>query len=114
MPKQLALCKCAAHQKDNSEVTKGNNFADQAAKKAAQQHIQTLMSETSKLIPLDVLKDEQKAASITEQKKWLKCGAQLQNDLMVCDGKPILPESLHRTAVVVTHEVSTCVNRREI
>lgn len=31
LPKQLALCKCAAHQKDNSEVTKGNNFTDQAA-----------------------------------------------------------------------------------
>lgn len=44
-------------------------------------------------IPLDVLKNKQKAAPTTEQKKWLKCGAQLENDLMTCNGKPILPKS---------------------
>uniref|UniRef100_A0A669CE02 Gypsy retrotransposon integrase-like protein 1 n=1 Tax=Oreochromis niloticus TaxID=8128 RepID=A0A669CE02_ORENI len=103
LPKRLALCKCAAHQKDNSEVTKGNNFADQAAKAAAQQTIDTLMSESSMQIPLDVLKTEQKAAPTVEQKKWLKCGAQLENDLMTCKGKPILPKSLHKTAALVTH-----------
>lgn len=44
--------------KDNSEITEGNNFAGQAAKKAAQQPIWTLMSETLQLIPLDVLQNE--------------------------------------------------------
>lgn len=103
LPKKLALCKCAAHQKDDSEITKGNNFADIAAKKAAHQPIETLMSETTELIPLAVLKDEQKAAPSAEQKKWLKCGAQLKNDLMTCNGKLILPKSLHKTAALVTH-----------
>lgn len=37
LPRKLALCKCAAHQKDDSYITKGNNFADKAAKEAAQQ-----------------------------------------------------------------------------
>lgn len=105
LPKQLALCKCAVYQKDNFIVTKGNNFADQAAKQAAQQSAELLVTDYCPQIPLDVLKTEQKAATITEQNKWLKCGAQLKDDLMVCDGKPILPESLHRTAVVVTHDV---------
>uniref|UniRef100_A0A669ESG0 ribonuclease H n=1 Tax=Oreochromis niloticus TaxID=8128 RepID=A0A669ESG0_ORENI len=103
LPRRLALCKCAAHQKDNSEVTRGNNFADQAAKAAAQQPIDTLMSDSSMQIPLDVLKNEQKAAPTREQKRWLKCGARLENDLMTCNGKPVLPKSLHKTAALVTH-----------
>lgn len=81
LPRQLALCKCAAHQKDDSEITRGNNFVDNAAKNAAQQHLQALMTdEASHLIPLDVLEDEQKAAPLAEQKKWLKCGALLRDD----------------------------------
>lgn len=59
LPKQLALCNCAAHQKDKSEIIKGNNFADQAAKLAAQQTVDTLMSASAMQIPLDVLKDHQ-------------------------------------------------------
>ena len=51
-------------------------------------------------------KDEQKAAPTAEQKKWLKCGAQLRDDLMICEGKPILPKSLHKTAALVTHGVT--------
>lgn len=84
-----------AHQKDKSEITKGNNFADQAAKLAAQQTVDTLMSASTMQIPLDVLKDEQKAAPTTEQRKWLKCGALVEDDLMTCEGNPILPKSLH-------------------
>lgn len=37
LPSKLALCKCAAHQTDDSPVTRGNIFADKAAKAAAQE-----------------------------------------------------------------------------
>lgn len=36
-PQQLAVCKCKAHQIDDSPVTRGNNLADKAAKAAAKQ-----------------------------------------------------------------------------
>lgn len=35
LPSAIAICKCAAHQTDNSTVTKGNNLADKAAKLAS-------------------------------------------------------------------------------
>lgn len=54
-------------------------------------------------IPLDVLQNEQKAASTAEQAKWLKHGAVLTNDLMMCYGKPVLPKFLHKMAALVTH-----------
>uniref|UniRef100_A0A669CCD9 ribonuclease H n=1 Tax=Oreochromis niloticus TaxID=8128 RepID=A0A669CCD9_ORENI len=106
LPSKLALCKCAAHQTDVSDITKGNNFADKAAKAAANKTESALIMETNAQIPIDILKNEQKAAPLNEQKKWLKCGAILQDDLMMCDGKPILPKSLHKTAALVTHGVT--------
>lgn len=35
LPSALAVCKCRAHQKEDSDTTKGNNFADHTAKGAA-------------------------------------------------------------------------------
>lgn len=32
-----------------------------------------------------------------------KNGATLQDELMTCEGKPILPKSLHKTAALVIH-----------
>lgn len=73
LPKDLALCKCAAHQRDNSKVSKGNNFADQAAKAAAQQQNEALLTtEHMHQIPLTILKDAQKTAPLAEQQTWLK------------------------------------------
>lgn len=103
LPKELALCKCAAHQKDDIEITRGNNFADKAAKAAAEKQIDVLTTETIDLIPLEILADAQKTASLSEQKSWVKDGAELKDNLMMCNGKPVLPKSLHRTAALVTH-----------
>lgn len=103
LPKHLALCKCAAHQKDNSAITRGNNFADETAKEAAGRKTEVLALTSSPLIPITVLIDEQKAASQNEKTSWLKEGATLKDDIMTCHGKPILPKSLHKTAALVTH-----------
>uniref|UniRef100_A0A669C837 ribonuclease H n=1 Tax=Oreochromis niloticus TaxID=8128 RepID=A0A669C837_ORENI len=103
LPRKLALCKCAAHQTDDSYITKGNNFADNAAKEAAQQKPNVFTFTSCSLIPLEVLKDEQKAAPQNEKSSWLKDGAILKDDIMTCNGKPILPKSLHKTAALVTH-----------
>lgn len=53
-------------------------------------------------MPLDVLINEQKAAPTREQKRWLKGGAQPENDLMTCNSKPILPKSLHISAALLS------------
>uniref|UniRef100_A0A669AYP5 Gypsy retrotransposon integrase-like protein 1 n=1 Tax=Oreochromis niloticus TaxID=8128 RepID=A0A669AYP5_ORENI len=107
LPRHLAICKCAAHQKDDSEITKGNNFADKAAKAAAIATTVLLTTHENHTIPLSVLQDEQKAAPLKEQKQWLKHGAVLDtDDLMKIAGKPILPKSLHKTAALVSHGLS--------
>lgn len=105
--RHLAICKCAAHRKDDSEITKGNNFADKAAKAAAIATTVLLTTHENHTIPLSVLQDKQKAASPKEQKQWLKHGAVLDtDDIMKIAGKPILPKSLHKTAALVSHGVS--------
>lgn len=35
LPSKIAIIHCRAHQRDNSEITKGNHFGDQAAKWSA-------------------------------------------------------------------------------
>lgn len=35
LPKEIAICKCAAHMKSSDEISKGNNFADSIAKNTA-------------------------------------------------------------------------------
>lgn len=82
LPRHLALCKCAAHQKDDSDITKGNNFADKAAKEAAGKEADAFTLTPCPLISIDVLKDEQKAASKSEKSSWLKDRAILQDDIM--------------------------------
>lgn len=82
LPRHLALCKCAAHQKDDSDITEGNNFADKAAKEAAGKEADAFTLTPCPLISIDVLKDEQKAASQNEKSSWLKDRAILQDDIM--------------------------------
>lgn len=47
LPKEVVVCKCAAHTKKSDEVSKGNYFADKTAKEGAQDQI-GLMATTEK------------------------------------------------------------------
>ena len=40
LPKEVTIIHCKAHQRDSSEITKGNKKADREAKKAAQRILQ--------------------------------------------------------------------------
>ncbi|KAE8279517.1 Retrovirus-related Pol polyprotein Reverse transcriptase [Larimichthys crocea] len=106
LPTSLSLCKCRAHQNDDSEVTKGNNLADLAAKAAALSKTTTdvnvLASQVTE-IDDEILKDYQKQAPVNEQKTWHKKGATLVNDIYYVDNKPILPKALHQAACLVSH-----------
>uniref|UniRef100_A0AAQ5X3D5 ribonuclease H n=1 Tax=Amphiprion ocellaris TaxID=80972 RepID=A0AAQ5X3D5_AMPOC len=104
LPKSLSLCKCAAHQTDESEITKGNNLADETAKVAAlaEPHCENnLLTMTN--IDIDILQDAQKTAPIAEQKSWQTRGAITKDNILYIDNKPILPKSLHATAALVSH-----------
>lgn len=54
LPKELAICKCAAHTGKTDDVSKGNAFADKTAKDAADKTIQVL---TAKEEQMHVTKD---------------------------------------------------------
>jgi len=68
LPSKLAVCKCKAHQNDDSPITKGNNLADKVAKEAAQRGSQTATN-LFVLQPMDqsVLKQAQTSAPTKEQ-----------------------------------------------
>lgn len=106
LPRSLALCKCAAHKTDDSEVTRGNNFADKAAKRAAQQQLPAILTTQQCSISHDILTDAQKQAPAAEIKSWVTRGAMLHQDLYQIGDKPVLPKSLHATAALVSHGIT--------
>uniref|UniRef100_A0A4W5RRK5 RNase H type-1 domain-containing protein n=1 Tax=Hucho hucho TaxID=62062 RepID=A0A4W5RRK5_9TELE len=80
-PQKLAIIKCQAHKKGNDFVMRGNNAADEAAKKASRCAV-PIMAE----LPMDIvsfatppspaaLVQIQSRASIFEQNTWLQRGA---------------------------------------
>uniref|UniRef100_A0A7N8YHN3 Uncharacterized protein n=1 Tax=Mastacembelus armatus TaxID=205130 RepID=A0A7N8YHN3_9TELE len=107
LPKQLAVCKCAAHTKGTDPVSKGNNRADAIAKAAAQGQFGKcnlyLTEEVKQPIDHEVLSDMQKRAPPAEQQLWLKEGAIIEQDLFKIKDKLCLPRSLYHTAAILTH-----------
>lgn len=95
LPKQLAICKCAAHTKNKDFISTGNTRADMAAKAAAAQQSKEpeciLLSETN-TNALTSLQSMQAFATVAEKNLWRRCGCKLENDVwMSVDGKPCLP-----------------------
>ncbi|XP_041423616.1 protein NYNRIN-like [Xenopus laevis] len=104
LPKELAICKCAAHTNQTDPVSVGNAKADAAAKAAAQ-HIQALAtSPDTTFLDQRLLKDMQDTVSEAERHKWVSKGAQLRQGIYYCPaGKPILPTTLFRYAAILSH-----------
>ena len=87
LPKAVALIKCHAHQKLTTDVDKGNNKADKAAKATAEQSIPLVMparvaNEHVKLhqyILTDIIAI-QAAAPINDHNKWQAKGGIMDGD----------------------------------
>ncbi|KAK1343694.1 LOW QUALITY PROTEIN: hypothetical protein QTO34_014247 [Cnephaeus nilssonii] len=97
-PKEVAVIHCKGHQKDNSPVTKGNQFADKMAK------------ETEKRIvgPLEVLQPYPlriwSPSPGTPPRKRIQPGGYRRRKLpRVTDGRLLVPEALGRTIASQTH-----------
>ncbi|XP_048009377.1 protein NYNRIN-like [Megalobrama amblycephala] len=95
LPKQLAICKCAAHTNNKDFISTGNARADMAAKAAAARQSKEpeciLLSETN-TNALTSLQSMQAFATVAEKNLWRRCGCKLENDVwMSVDGKPCLP-----------------------
>ena len=80
LPKQLAICKCAAHTSGTDAVSKGNSFADKIAKEAALKEI-TVLTLTDNPLKNDILQDMQQQAPKQEQEQWKRKGAQLKEGI---------------------------------
>lgn len=80
LPKQLAICKCAAHTKGQDAVTKGNAFADETAKKAGQKQCEVLVSDV-KDVSKDLVKEMQQQSPTAEIEFWKRKGAVMTEGL---------------------------------
>ncbi|XP_048854188.1 uncharacterized protein LOC125721988 [Brienomyrus brachyistius] len=102
LPTHFALCKCKAHQTDDSAETAGNSFADKTAKEAALKQ-PTLSVADILFIDSDVLCDAQIHAPKIEVQSWIKRGAIQREKVYYMNDKPILPKNLYKTAALVSH-----------
>ncbi|XP_066536095.1 protein NYNRIN-like [Hoplias malabaricus] len=104
LPKELAIVKCAAHQKGTDYITKGNAKADLAAKAAAlKPHIQ---ASTIPVTNLTVsLADIQSSATAAEIRRWKqdKCSLTPQGWMNAPTNKPCLPKAYTRGLIKIVH-----------
>lgn len=83
LPREVAICKCAAHTKGTDKVTKGNAFADEMAKEAAMKTPQKSFDNYNVETTDQILIDMQTSAPKAEKDLWIKKGAKLKNDVYV-------------------------------
>ncbi|XP_075066597.1 uncharacterized protein LOC142153168 [Mixophyes fleayi] len=112
LPKQVGIIKVQAHTREQTPEARGNNFADQAAKKAVLQPKNTTFlvdsteGDTDKFqFPdLQSLKDFQKQATKEEKNKWEKEGAQLdEQGIWSKENKWCLPRALYPVMTQIAH-----------
>ncbi|XP_066506392.1 protein NYNRIN-like [Hoplias malabaricus] len=104
LPKELAIVKCAAHQKGTDYITKGNAKADLAAKAAAlKPHIQASAIPVTNLTVS--LADIQSSATAAEIRRWKqdKCSLTPQGWMHAPTNKPCLPKAYTRGLIKIVH-----------
>ncbi|XP_066530174.1 uncharacterized protein [Hoplias malabaricus] len=104
LPKELAIVKCAAHQKGTGYITKGNAKADLAAKAAAlKPHIQASAIPVTNLTVS--LADIQSSATAAEIRRWKqdKCSLTPQGWMHAPTNKPCLPKAYARGLIKIVH-----------
>ncbi|XP_059209538.1 protein NYNRIN-like [Centropristis striata] len=115
LPKALAIIKCPAHQKTDSLIAKGNNLADEAAKRVATPTCMgpLLMAENLEPITnITSLKEAQERAGPWSHQIWIKRGAiKIQNNpdphknglWLSAQGQFVLPPALVPIAIQEAH-----------
>ncbi|XP_014401619.1 PREDICTED: uncharacterized protein LOC102245440 [Myotis brandtii] len=102
-PQEVAVIHCRGHQKDDSPVAQGNQFADQTAKEVAKRPVGPL--EVLLAIPPREL--PQKPTYNPEEKhlaERLRAKDAPSGWLVLPDGRPLVPEVLGRTITMQTHQ----------
>uniref|UniRef100_A0A2D4PU82 RNase H type-1 domain-containing protein n=1 Tax=Micrurus surinamensis TaxID=129470 RepID=A0A2D4PU82_MICSU len=108
LPKTLAVIHCKAHQKDDSLVTKGNQYADKTGKLAATQPLpQHFLTPALTANPEKPYKD---FLDHGEEKQWEeKLGATFKDNFWrVPNGRPIAPRCLLRLLYHRLHSKGHC------
>ncbi|KAL6456704.1 hypothetical protein MHYP_G00352480 [Metynnis hypsauchen] len=112
-PSKVAIVKCKGHQKGDTLVSRGNEAADKAAKKAAGYTEPSAMMVLDSSIPWEPiptgeeLRQIQDKASPEEKSMWLKQGANQDSQVWVSRaGQPILPMSLAKAVLEEAHTVA--------
>lgn len=80
LPRKLAICKCAAHTKGEDDITRGDAFADDTAKKAAQEQVQVLVTEVQD-ITTGLIKEMQQQSPQGEITLWKRKGATYKDEI---------------------------------
>ena len=122
-PKALAIIKCAAHQKTNSLIAKGNNLADEAAKRIATSTCmgpQLVAEDCEPLTNLASLIAAQQQSGPYAHSAWLQRGAvkiteegPSQGLWRSAQGHFVLPTSLIQIAICDAHGQDHCA-REEV
>lgn len=117
LPREVAVIKCAAHQKIDTVIAKGNNMADQAAKNVTMPTYQgvVVVEDADNLFSLKSLIEAQSNASPQEQSAWIKRGAMRERRSGMeeglwrnSQGKLVLPGSLLKIAIREAHGADHC------
>ena len=103
LPKQIAVCKCAAHTSSSDPVSAGNARADAAAKSASLRPVphtsHHMLSQ-----PVASLSDLCSLSSPEERKLWAQHGCVVRDGVWYGpDGKPCLPKKLFPCFAKLTH-----------
>ncbi|XP_034084287.1 protein NYNRIN-like [Gymnodraco acuticeps] len=106
LPAQVAVMKCKGQQTLNNAISRGNDAADKAAKKAGGYSKQMICTKanTQEELTTEHIKDMQKYAGVYEQNQWSQKGAKEVDGLWRAhDGRLVAPAKLCHLLIEQSH-----------
>ncbi|KAK1346710.1 hypothetical protein QTO34_000570 [Cnephaeus nilssonii] len=101
-PKEVAVIYYKGHQKDNSPVTKGNQFADKMAKETAKRPVGPL-EVLAAILTQNLEPNPRYTPEEEDTARRLQAKETTNGWLQLPDGRPLVPEALGRTIASQTH-----------